>query len=360
MMVQLALEAPVDQRNVERFCQEILPEVSRTFALSIRFLPGNLGRAVLCAYLLCRIADTIEDDPVATVETKIFLLDLLLDCFDSPVDANAYPKEAENVQGEAAHLRLVQHTDLVFALFRTLPPSTQHHVYRWVSEMVHGMKKFVALHPQGIRIQTLPEYKEYCYYVAGTVGYLLTDLWHEHSPSIGDGEYKVLLQRCAAFGEALQTVNILKDIAWDAEHENSIYVPQKSLLEQGSSHQLLLSPAHLGQNHAAIKELVQLAWNDLDEALEYLLSIPKAAVPIRMFCVLPLLFAYATLRELTQTTAMLQPGGSVKISRSEVKSLILMGPLSIVSNHSLRWLITQVRQKPFILGAKALPLKQPQ
>jgi farnesyl-diphosphate farnesyltransferase len=116
---------------------------------------------------------------------------------------------------------------------------------------------------------------------------------------------------------------------------------------------MLLNPALKAKNHEAIKELVALAWHDLDEAQEYLLSVPKAAVPIRLFCVLPLLFAYATLRDITQSTAMLETGGSVKISRAEVKSLMLMGPISVLSNHSLRWLIAQVRQRPFILGSTA-------
>lgn len=350
-MVQMALEPP-KLKQAENFCQDILPKVSRTFALSIRFLPGHLGRAVLSAYLLCRIADTIEDDPVASVETKTRLLEQFLECFDHPAAAEEYPQKIQNLAGEAAHVQLVQHTNLVFALFRTLPLRSQQRVHHWVKEMVTGMQKFVALHPRGIRIQTLAEYKEYCYYVAGTVGYLLTDLWHEHSPSIGALEYKVLLQRCAAFGEALQTVNILKDIAWDVEHENSIYIPQQSLQAQGSSHQTLLSSDHVQQNHAAIQVLVKLAWSDLEDALEYLLSIPKAAVPIRVFCILPLLFAYATLRDLTQSTAMLRSGGGVKISRAEVKSLMFMGPLSVVSNHSIRWLVDQVRSKPFILGSK--------
>jgi farnesyl-diphosphate farnesyltransferase len=351
-MVQMTLESPVDQKQAERFCLDILPQVSRTFALSIRFLPGNLGRAVLTSYLIMRIADTIEDDPVASVAAKTKLLDQLLECFDDPALANHYPEKVKNLAGEPAHVRLVQRTDWVFALFRTLPLRSQQRVQHWVVEMVRGMQKFVTLYPRGIRIQTLEEYKEYCYYVAGTVGYLLTDLWHEHSPSVGEQEYKVLLQRCAAFGEALQTVNILKDIAWDVEHENSIYIPQKALQEQGSSHHTLLSPEHLSKNHAAIKDLVQLAWTDLDDALEYLISIPKAAVPIRIFCILPLLFAYATLRDLTQSTAMLQSGGQVKITRSEVKSLMMVGPLAVVSNHSLRWLVDQVRLKPFILGPK--------
>lgn len=352
-MVQIALESPVDQKQAERFCQDILPQVSRTFALSIRFLPGNLGRAVLSSYLICRIADTVEDDPLASVDTKIKLLDQLLDCFDDPALADRYPEKVHNLAGETAHVDLVQHTDWVFTLFRTLPRRSQQRVRHWVSEMIRGMQKFVTLHPRGIRIQTLEEYKEYCYYVAGTVGYLLTDLWHEHSPSVGDEEYKLLLQRCAAFGEALQTVNILKDIAWDAEHENSIYIPEKALQAQGSSHLTLLSPGLLSSNHAAIKDLVELAWTDLEDALEYLISIPKAAVPIRIFCILPLLFAYATLRDVTQSTAMLESGGTVKISRAEVKSLMIMGPLAVLSNHSLRWLVDQVRQKPFLLGNKS-------
>jgi len=41
----------------------ILPGVSRTFALTIPVLPDALAVVVTNAYLLCRIADTIEDDP---------------------------------------------------------------------------------------------------------------------------------------------------------------------------------------------------------------------------------------------------------------------------------------------------------
>ncbi|NCJ06718.1 squalene/phytoene synthase family protein [Synechococcales cyanobacterium C] len=351
-MVQMALESPVYNKQVERFCQEILPQVSRTFALSIRFLPGNLGRAVLCAYLICRIADTIEDDPAAPAQTKTRLLEQFLECFQSPHLAEHYPAMVRNVTGEAAHLALVQHTDQVFSLFRSLPPASQKSICHWVSEMVVGMQKLVNLHPNGIRIQTLEEYREYCYYVAGTVGYLLTDLWYEHSPSVNHKVYETLLETCEAFGEGLQTVNILKDIAWDAEHENSIYIPQQTLQAHGSSQDTLLHPDFLPSNHASIKSLVELAWSDLDKAAEYLLNVPKSAVPIRLFCILPLVFAYGTLREITGSTAMLHSGGTVKISRAEVKSLIMVSPLTVVSNHGVRWLIDQVRHQPFLVGNK--------
>jgi farnesyl-diphosphate farnesyltransferase len=215
--------------------------------------------------------------------------------------------------------------------------------------MIVGMKKFVNRYPNGIRIQTLEEYKEYCYYVAGTVGYLLTDLWYEHSPFVNRSTYQALRKTCAEFGEALQTVNILKDIAWDAEHENSIYIPQSSLQEFGSSHETLLDPSYLSQNHAAIKSLVELAWTDLDLSADYLTTLSHGSIPIRLFCILPLMFAYATLRDITRTTSMLQSGGNVKISRAEVKALLLVSPLTVVSNFLVRGLIQVVRHRSFRL-----------
>ena len=47
----------------ENYQDQILPHVSRTFALTIPQLPESLRVAVTNAYLLCRIADTIEDEP---------------------------------------------------------------------------------------------------------------------------------------------------------------------------------------------------------------------------------------------------------------------------------------------------------
>ena len=348
-MVQAALESPLDQRGVEQFCQEILPKVSRTFALSIRFLPGELGRSVLCAYLIARIADTVEDDPVASVATKTALLDQFLACFENAALADSYANLAQSVTGEPAHLELLNQTHQVFTLYRSLPEQSQKTLQHWLTEMVVGMKKFVSLHPNGIRIQTLEEYREYCYYVAGTVGYLLTELWYEHSPFVNRATYQALWETCAEFGEALQTVNILKDIAWDAEHENSIYIPQDALIAQGSSQDKLLDADYLEQNHRAIKSLVELAWTDLDKSAKYLMRLPHLSIPIRLFCILPLIFAYATLRDITKTQAMLHSGGTVKISRTEVKTLIAVSPFTVISNLLVRGLIQIVKKRPFRL-----------
>jgi farnesyl-diphosphate farnesyltransferase len=335
--------------DAERFAREILPAVSRTFALSIRLLPGALGRAVRTAYLLCRIADTIEDEPRMAASEKAILFDELLRCFDDPVAADAFPQLLGDLQGRPADVRLALHADLVFALYRSLSSATQAHVRRWVGEMIVGMRKFVLLYPHGIRIQSLEEYKEYCYYVAGTVGYLVTDLWHEHVPSIGARRHGVLREKCRAFAEALQTVNILKDVATDAEHENSIYIPEELLRAHGSSHANLLAPDRLRGTRDALATLVQLAWRDLESARSYLLLIPRRAIAIRLSCVLPLLFAYATLRDLTRTPHALVRREVVKISRAEVKSLTLIGFLVILSNRGLSWLADRAMRRPFVV-----------
>lgn len=342
-----AADAPARIREAERFAHAILPGVSRTFAISIRFLPGTLGRAVLTSYLLCRIADTIEDDGTTPPERRGELLEEFLRTLDDREAADAFPAQAAGLRGDAAHLDLVRRADLVLVLHRTLPTRTRERVAHWVREMGRGMAKFVRNYPGGIRIQTLAEYKEYCYYVAGTVGCLLTELWHEHARAVGKREFERLWAKCQAFGEALQTVNILKDIAWDAQHENSIYIPAHDLAAQGSGHDTLLSPSHLEQNHKAVVHFIELARTDLDDALEYILLIPRRAIAIRAFCVLPLLFAYATLRDLTTSRAMLTVGGQVKISRREVRSLMVFGVLALLSNRALRRLVGRVKRRPF-------------
>ncbi len=340
----------VANRDAARFCEYVLPAVSRTFALGIRVLPGYLGQAVLDAYLLCRMADTVEDAPGIAPDVKSVLFREMLAGFDDQTAVARFIAGVQSLPGEPAHLALVHHADLVFAHFAALPQKTREVVVTWVTEMVVGMDKFVHRYPDGIRIQTLDEYKEYCYYVAGTVGYMLTDLWFEHAPSIGKERYAILRERCRAFAEALQTVNILKDVAVDAEKENSIYVPEELLRAHGSTQGRILAPDLLVKNREALGRLIDLAWHDLEEARTYLLLIPRRAVSIRLFCLLPLLFAYATMRDLVQSTAMLKPGGTVKISRREVKALLMAGPMLVMSNSGVRRLVERVRRKAFSFG----------
>ena len=58
----------------EDYQDRILPHVSRTFALTIPQLPEALRTPVTNAYLLCRIADTIEDETTVSAAATLGLL----------------------------------------------------------------------------------------------------------------------------------------------------------------------------------------------------------------------------------------------------------------------------------------------
>jgi farnesyl-diphosphate farnesyltransferase len=330
----------------------MLPLVSRTFALGIKLLPSRLEPPVRLGYLLCRIADTIEDDLALAPERKAELLDAFLACFDDPRNAEAFGESNSELTTAEDYVDLVAATGPVFTLYRTLDGPTQAILRRWVEEMVRGMRRFVVEHPGGIRSANVAEYHQYCYYVAGTVGHLLTDLWHHHSTLIDGRVYTRLLDDCEPFGEALQSVNILKDIAWDAERENAIYVPADLLAEQGSTHERILHEASRTANRAALAPLMRIAQDDIERSLRYIEHLPLMAVRIRLFCVLPVLFAVATMREIERSEAMLVPGGGVKISRTEVKALIFAASTSTLTNYTLRWLVDRVRERPFDFGRK--------
>jgi farnesyl-diphosphate farnesyltransferase len=333
--------------DIDRHTKSLLPLVSRTFALGIKLLPARLEMPVRLGYLLCRIADTVEDDLALSPERKAELLDEFVACFDDPMVADAFGDAISELTSSDHYVDLVAATGEVFALYRNLDVRTQAILRKWIEEMVRGMKRFVVDHPRGIRIGTVDEFHQYCYFVAGTVGHLLTDLWHHHSSAVDNRVYGKLLEDCEPFGEALQSVNILKDIAWDAERENSIYVPSELLAAQGSTHDLLLHDGRRTANRAALEPLCRIAHDDIERSLRYIENLPLMAVRIRLFCVLPVLFAVATMREIERSEAMLVPGGNVKISRAEVKGLIFAASTSTLTNYSLRWLVDRVRERPF-------------
>jgi hypothetical protein len=67
--------APVlAHRDSVAFCRHMLPRTSRTFALNVPLLPRPLDDVVAMAYLLCRVADTIEDEAAVPANVQAELL----------------------------------------------------------------------------------------------------------------------------------------------------------------------------------------------------------------------------------------------------------------------------------------------
>ena len=96
--------------------------------------------------------------------------------------------------------------------------------------MAIGMKKYVqsAVAVQPRFLTTMTELDEYTYYVAGTVGHLLTGLFAQYSRNITPGITNKLHTFSASFGKGLQLVNIIRDLPKDWRDGRS-YLPDEIL-----------------------------------------------------------------------------------------------------------------------------------
>jgi len=213
---------------------------------------------------------------------------------------------------------------VVLRVFRAIPEAMQRKASRWVEEMVRGMQLYSHRQPDAdgfMALQTVEDLERYCYFVAGTVGHLLTDLFVEAFSEEGSALEANLRKNAEAFGLGLQLVNILKDVT-DDRTRNVSFVPRTVCAEAGTDIVSLVDLDKRDKAHAAVAPLFDRAQAHLHRALEYTLAIPKDQVAVRLFCLLPLWMAVRTLVHGRGNDAMFTAGSPVKIAREEVERLI--------------------------------------
>ncbi|RYZ43596.1 MAG: squalene/phytoene synthase family protein [Myxococcaceae bacterium] len=333
------------------FCRTQLPRVSRTFALNIPLLPTPLDLAVTVAYLLCRIADTLEDEAPGALQGG--LLDELADLTGLARDwdsrARAFVHRAQPTlrdETPVAEAELLAGTPTVLETLASLPSWVHPHVARCVRTMTGGMKHIQQVHANKGRVEGLPDLQAtlmYCYYVAGVVGEMLTGLFIDHSPAVAARQAR-LEPRALAFGRALQLTNILKDVRDDLDR-GICWLPRDRMAAHGLEPATLALPAHRARAVALMHELVAVARRELDVALEYTLTLPTEEPGLRLFCLYPLFFAVATLNAVEGNPAVFDPE-PVKLSRESVRMLMLLTQERMASDAALRQLYADCSAAP--------------
>ena len=312
------------------FCKHALQEVSRTFSKPIALLPPRLEVAVTLGYLLCRIADTVEDHGAVTGDVRGELFRTFLEVLENGRAPSDFAAGFDAIPGDDAELSLARALPLVMRVFRAQSPSTIAISTRWVTEMARGMDLYSRRSPgeDGFTaLYTVSDLERYCYYVAGTVGHMLTELFVDEMRAGGmDARTGLLLERrlrqdAESFATGLQLVNILKDVTDDRTRHWS-FIPRTSVSAVGLGIDELVDPGNRKRAHAAVAPLFDVARAHLDGALRYALSIPASEAGIRLFCLLPLWMAARTLVHGRGNDAMFVPGAPVKISREEVEALV--------------------------------------
>jgi farnesyl-diphosphate farnesyltransferase len=323
---------PVSPGADRAYCHQILPRVSRTFALCIPLLPSDLDYATLIAYLVCRVADTIEDAVSLTPDRKAALLGAWASALEDAgsgegLVGTVFPTPAGDDE------RLVNDADVVLREFRRLPPSHRDAVRPWVREMCTGMAEFVRRPPGGLG--TVEDLDRYTYYVAGTVGHLLTRLFRLHDPRPAEGRYQRLEALATSFGRGLQLTNIIKDVADDRRRGFS-FIPRQLCLLAGIRPEDLQDERHRGEARRVVLALIEKAKRHLTDALAYSTTLPRRLYGVRLFCLTSLFFAVRTLRLAERDAHLLDPAHKVKISRADVYRTLAATRLVAPSNHMVR------------------------
>jgi len=333
----------------EAYQDQILQGVSRTFALTIPELPSPLSRVVSNAYLLCRIADTIEDDKDLPLARKREFSDRFIQVLDRTQDAEGFASDLHPLlsPGASAEERdLIRNTAAVIRITHGFNPRQQAALRRCVAIMAEGMTRYQAADVRhGLADQE--DMDRYCYFVAGVVGEMLTELFCDYSVEL-DRHRDRLMRLAVSFGQGLQMTNILKDV-WDDRNRNMCWLPREVFQGYGSSLDSVRPGATGPGYQQALGHLIGVARAHLANALQYTLLIPKHEQGIRRFCLWALGMAVLTLRKINRHRDYTS-GQQVKISRTSVKATILLS--NLLTRHDL------LLRALFKLLAKPLPHRE--
>lgn len=308
-----------------------LERVSRSFAFCIEQLEEPLRRHVGLGYILCRMADTVEDStwPSFAAQTRAF------EEFESFVNAPATEAAVNEwrarfpvaiPEGEA---QLLQEAPRFFHDLHALPAGVKAVLQRIVLSMVRGMKFFCRQDQGAANPQSLAEANQYCFFVAGIVGELLTDLVAEGTPAFRPDDR--VYTDAFHFGLYLQKINLLKDQLEDAKVGR-----------------------HLVPDRAEMRASLVL---HAERSLRYIQSIPLSARGYRIFCAWSFFLGLASLPFIDRSWREQKPA---KISRPQTFLYLSKVLIKVSDNEALENLFREnlaaLRAEGDALSAPLLPV----
>ncbi len=288
----------------------ILKQVSRTFALTIPMLNAPLIPVITDAYLFLRILDTIEDEEALDFAEQTRLIKIWIEILRHPEQVSSFVAEISPKLTKStieAEKILIQDSGQLIERILSYDLVIIESIYRVGQVMGLGMLKFLERKGDE-RVRTLHELEEYCYYVAGCVGQMLTEIFCH----VGGFPQKkgALMELSEDFGKGLQMTNILKDIEKD-QTRGVNWIPKGLRTEIG------------------FKNLIEKTRQFLHKALDYVCLLPKSEPHIRRFCLVNTLLALSTLRCIST--------GGKKISKTTLFTHVALSKFVCWSNRLVQW-----------------------
>jgi farnesyl-diphosphate farnesyltransferase len=313
----------------------ILRSVSRSFYLSIRFLPAQLREPIALAYLLARSTDSVADTPEVSNLMRIDALKMLSD----------------GIQGKASR-------DIVIDLIASFVPLHSNSSERqlleslpdcldWLEQLEEADRKDIRLvlekitygqmldlqrfdNPQEVRaLGSAADLDEYTYLVAGCVGEFWTRVGFRHVRNFADLSEDQMLALAKRYGMALQLINVLRDAGSDLR-AGRCYFPEFELnTVHMTASQILSEPERF---HTIYRTWLEKAKAGLECGMQYSAAIQNRRV--RTATVLPALIGVRTLALLEEAgPTVLQR--TLKVPRREVRRMFLSLAITFASHRMI-------------------------
>jgi farnesyl-diphosphate farnesyltransferase len=310
---------------------DLLRSVSRSFYLSIRFLPAQLREPIAVAYLLARTTDTVADTAQISGSVRMETLQLLSNGIQGTASRDVVAKliaSFVSLQKNASERRLLESLPDCIVCLEGMEHADRNDIRLVLEKITRGqmldLQRFD--NPQEIRaLSTAADLNEYTYLVAGCVGEFWTRLCFRHVRQFSSRSEDEMLGLGKGYGMALQLINVLRDAGSDLragrcyfpEHElNAVHLAPSQILSEPERFQPIYR-AWLGKAKAG-----------LAFGMEYSRAIKNRRV--RAATVLPALIGARTLA-LLDTAGPTALQRTVKVPRAEVRAMILSLGLTLAS-----------------------------
>jgi farnesyl-diphosphate farnesyltransferase len=314
----------------------LLRSVSRSFYLSLRFLPKPLREPLSLAYLLARATDTIADTPEPPVALRIEALRKLAAAIQGTAPSESAVQLQESfaaLQTDEAERTLIEQLPALLAWLDELQASDRDEVRSVLAKINCGqmldLERFGGGTSTSIQaLRTSAELDEYTYLVAGCVGEFWTRLCFAHVQNFSERSEAEMRELGVRYGQGLQLINILRDAGNDLRN-GRCYFPEDELASSGvNASEILREPARI---EPVVSNWQDKAQRGLDAGIEYACAIRNRR--IRFATVLPALIGVRTLALLRQA-GPLAFERKIKVARGEVRKMIAASALA--SPRSLR------------------------
>ncbi len=264
---------------------QLLRDTSRSFYLSIRWLPGAVRESIALGYLLARASDSIADASSAPLDRRVEALQALR-------DADIGPRIIEELAGHQtnpAEERLVRQLSNLLEYLEASPDrAALEDVWGKILEgQIFDLVRFVS-NPLPL---TPEELDEYTYLVAGSVGEFWSELCRARLHDFSDLSPERQLELARNYGKGLQRINILRDQQQDAEAGRLYLAPGRFIEEK------------------------ELARRQLEDGLKWVHSVRVGR--LRLSAVLPATIALEMLPSLEESAPAL------KLSRRAIRRQLI-------------------------------------